>query len=403
MAAAVLTTVLVFTPLRFAYRSAELRVLLETAQAVIAALVALLLYGRHRRSVLWGDLLAAYALFIFGITNLFFALLPALAEPTAGGTLDRFNTWAPLVARTVGAVALATAALAPGRWSRLRRPGLAVAGALAGTVGSTAAVVLAVVHRLPPVIEAGLATGGERPDLDAPRLLLAAQLVLLGTFALAAAGFARQARQDANPLVTALACGCVLAAFARLNFFLYPSIYTDVVHVGDVLRLLFFLVLLVGAGAEIAGYWRVEADAAAVRERQRLARELHDGLAQALSFIRSHTASMARGASHPGVVPLVADAAERAMAEVHEGRAVLSMEDDGTGREAPDDHATANRALERQAESLGGTYQAVGLPSGGTRVEILLPWRPGRRREGREAGARLGSGAIPVKEVTDQP
>ncbi|MDQ3946874.1 MAG: hypothetical protein M3357_17295, partial [Actinomycetota bacterium] len=120
VAAAVLTAVLVFTPLRFTYRSAELRVLLETAQAVIAGLVALLLYGRHRRSALWGDLLAAYALFLFGITNLFFALLPAVAEPTSGGTLDRFNTWAPLVARMVGAVALAVAALAPRRWSRLR-------------------------------------------------------------------------------------------------------------------------------------------------------------------------------------------------------------------------------------------------------------------------------------------
>ena len=103
--AAALTAVLVFTPLRFTVRSIELRVSLETAQALIAGLAALLLYGRYRRRGLWGDLLSAYALGLFSATSLLLVLLPALARPDPGGRLDRFDTWAPLLARTVGAVA----------------------------------------------------------------------------------------------------------------------------------------------------------------------------------------------------------------------------------------------------------------------------------------------------------
>lgn len=88
-AATLLTAVLVFTPLRFTYRSAELRVSLETVQAVIAALVALLLYGRYRRTGLLGDLLSTYALALFCSTSLFFSLLPALAAVVTSSTPTR--------------------------------------------------------------------------------------------------------------------------------------------------------------------------------------------------------------------------------------------------------------------------------------------------------------------------
>jgi signal transduction histidine kinase len=314
-AATVLTAVLVFTPLRFTYRSAELRVSLETAQAVIAALVALLLYGRYRRTGRLGDLLSTYALALFCATSLFFALLPALADPNPGGNLDRFDTWAPLLARGIGAAALAWAAVGPRRWFRLRNDAVALALALGATLGVIAAVVTATLDWLPPVLELADSGSIQRPSLDAPPAILAAQLGLVALYAAAAVGFARQSEREPNPLATALASGTVLAAFARLNFFLYPSIYTDVVHVGDVLRLLWYLVLLVGAAAEITGFWRLEAEAVAARERQRIAQELHDGLAQELAFIRSHTAAMARGTSPPGVTPLVVEAAERAMAE----------------------------------------------------------------------------------------
>ena len=326
--AALLTGLLVFTPLRFAYRSPELRVSLETAQALIAALGALLLYGRHRRSGLWGDFLAAYALLLFSATSLVFVLIPALMEANPGGTLDRFDTRAPLIARSLAAAALTWAALARRRWYRIRRSAEAIVVAVSATLGVIGLVVTLALDWLPPVVAHPFEEEAGLPDLSAPGALLVAQIVLVVLFTVAAMGFSRQAERNRNPLVTALACGCVLAAFARVNFFLYPSIYTDVVHVGDVLRLLFFLVLLVGAAVEITGFWRIEAEAAATHERQRMARELHDGLAQELAFIRSHTTAMARGASPPGVTPLVAEAAERAMAESR--RVVEALQSNGS-------------------------------------------------------------------------
>src|ERR687892_563534 len=84
---------LVPPPLRVTVPRAELRVSLETAQALIAGLAALLLYGRYRRRGLWGDLLSVYALGLFSATSVLLVLLPALARPDPGGRLDRFDTW----------------------------------------------------------------------------------------------------------------------------------------------------------------------------------------------------------------------------------------------------------------------------------------------------------------------
>jgi signal transduction histidine kinase len=316
LGAVVLTALPVFTHFRFFYRSEALRVFLETIQAVVAVLVALLLYGRYRRSALCGDLLAAYGLFVLGSANVFVALLPVYGVLPPRRSFDGFSTWVPLVARILGALALAGAALLPRRWLRLRRPVQAMGAALGASLGGVVLLVTATSRWLPGGVPGEfLPDGWPRPELHAPGALLVAELVLMAVFAVAAAGFARQARGSWNPLMTALTCGCVLAAFARFNFFLHLPSGTDLVHVGDLLCLLSFLVLLAGATAEIAGYWQAQAEMAAARERQRLACELHDGLAQELAFIRSHTATLARGAGHPGVSALVAEAAERASSE----------------------------------------------------------------------------------------
>jgi signal transduction histidine kinase len=300
--------------LRFVYEGAQLRSALDTAQALIGALVAYLLYGRFRRTGLLNDLALAYALGLAAATNLTLAAVPAIVGDLQP---DAFTTWAPLTARTVTASVIALAALGPDRpyrWSR--PPGPALVTAILGTVGAVSITVGLLADRLPAGVERALtASASGRPRLESEPVLLVAQVVLMGCFIGAAIGFARRALTDRSTLTLALAVACVLSAFARLNFVLYPSLYTDIVHTGDVFRLAFYLVLLVGAAGEINRYWLAQTQAVAAAERRRVARDLHDGLTQELSFIRSHTASLAEGRSDPQVLEHVAAAAQRALTQ----------------------------------------------------------------------------------------
>lgn len=75
-----------------------------------------------------------------------------------------------------------------------------------------------------------------------------------------------------------------------------------------------------------------------------MARDLHDGLAQELAFIRSQTAAMAAGTVIPGMEQHLSAAAERALAESRRAVDVLS----GT----TDDAGPLARALCRAAEEV---------------------------------------------------
>ncbi|MCY7418054.1 MAG: sensor histidine kinase, partial [Chloroflexi bacterium] len=97
-----------------------------------------------------------------------------------------------------------------------------------------------------------------------------------------------------------LAVGLVITAFTELQSAFYPSVYTGLVTTSDMLRLVAYAVLLLGIGAEQRADLRAlrlaytaldrlrvtEAERAALEERSRLAREIHDGLAQHLWFAK---------------------------------------------------------------------------------------------------------------------
>jgi signal transduction histidine kinase len=163
-----------------------------------------------------------------------------------------------------------------------------------------------------------------QPDLTAHPAVLAVQLVAAGLYALAAIGFLRRAERTGDELAGWIAVASVLAAFSRVNYFLYPSLYSQWVYTGDAFRLAFYVLLLVGIGREIVSYWREMAVVAVLDERRRIARELHDGLAQEIAYIRRNLPSLGRSESDVHLVERLRRAADRAHQESRRAFAALA-------------------------------------------------------------------------------
>jgi signal transduction histidine kinase len=112
-------------------------------------------------------------------------------------------------------------------------------------------------------------------------------LLLGAALGCAAGALGLAARGDAFSRRLALALvllSCAYVGYALLS----PA--PGSVHVGDALRLAFCIVLLWAAVRELG---EAVAARAAERERRRIARDLHDGLAQELAFIRRRAARLA--------------------------------------------------------------------------------------------------------------
>ncbi|MDH4178133.1 MAG: sensor histidine kinase, partial [Thermoleophilia bacterium] len=91
-----------------------------------------------------------------------------------------------------------------------------------------------------------------------------------------------------------------------------PVLSTEYVLQGDFLRLLAYGVLLVGVWRAIS---RSEFGHAVAEERARVAREIHDGLAQYLFALTTHVNMLERGASLEELLPRLKDAANAAQQE----------------------------------------------------------------------------------------
>ena len=137
-------------------------------------------------------------------------------------------------------------------------------------------------------------------------------------------------------------------------------------YTGDAFRLAFYAVLAFAAAREIRRYWSRLADLAILQERRRLARELHDGLAQ-------ESASIAREGSRDGAADLdrLVGAARRALDESRQAIAALSEPLD----------APIDAAVERAAEDVAGRY--------GIRLQLRLDSTARRSPELRDALVRI--------------
>lgn len=129
---------------------------------------------------------------------------------------------------------------------------------------------------LPSLIEAN---GSSRASFGDPLGYLELAGALLA--ATAAIGLARRAGRAADPMMRSLAAGVSVLAIARLNYFLLPPVHSaGRLYAGDVLKLAAYLLILYGCMAEFRALQRKLVRRVAMDERRRMARDMHDGLAQ---------------------------------------------------------------------------------------------------------------------------
>lgn len=321
-----MTAAIVVVPgLGFGFRAPELYAGIETAATVVAALAAYLVASRYPRTASLQDLALVVAFGLLAAGNLLFVTVPLMAgEPTSWLT-----AWASPAARVLAAAALAFAALAPDVRLGSHRRAAATATVLA-TVALALVAIAGTLLSLPNVPGAELAAQGvdDARIEAAPAGVLILQLTACALFAVAGAGFALRARRRLDPLLAWVALAALLAALSRVHEVLFPIVTSDWVLTADLLRLTMYSALLAGAIAEIGAYQRRLSEVAALEERRRVARELHDGLAQELAFISMESRRLVAGSPSDSATE-IATAAARALDESRQAIAVLQKPRDG--------------------------------------------------------------------------
>jgi signal transduction histidine kinase len=231
-----------------------------------------------------------------------------------------------------------------------RRPQTAVAGrsrtaiATMGVIGA-----LAMAQMVALVVAGQLSSGVAHEAQIAPGLgsLVVSAVNLLAAGLLVGAGVAILARDRQTRRESALFAGAAfLLAGVRLQYLVIPFVATGWITFGSALRLVAYVLLLIVALQRHATLGEEVLDATRTAERQRLARDLHDGLAQDLAVIAFYGQRLQSefAPDHPLMV-----ASRRALAA---SRGVLA---DLSASTAPD---TAT-ALEEVARELAARFNLV--------------------------------------------
>jgi signal transduction histidine kinase len=340
------TIVMIAHPeLPFVYNNLELHVAFATMAAFVLSVVALVLLGRYRRTRSARDLLALVAILVIMGKDLFLSALTAILSQDP----DEQDTWAFHLVRVVGAGLLAAAAFMPE--GPLRNPrrtqrivGVSVAGALAVILGALYGLGSDLPGQFedPPTDRESLERFGTQPVLTALESLAA------GCYGAAAVGFARHADRYGDRFQMWLGLYSIVLGVAFVNYAIYPTLFTELVYVGDLLWLLAMSVLLYGTAREIAALQRAVAEAAVLDERRKFARDLHDGIAQELAFIASRIRWSRDQPPSEGEMTQIMESVERALDDARGSIAALKRPADEPL------HVALARTAEDVASRLGG-------------------------------------------------
>jgi signal transduction histidine kinase len=271
---------------------------LDTAVTLAAAIVAVLagvrfsVEGRRLDFLLCGGFfLAAASTFAFSVAPVF-----------GGGTVGTNEAWAGIAGKLL---ATGLIAAAPFTHSRIFGRQRVLRWSIAALVCLGVALWLLVRSRSVGLPE--LHSGEEQPLLLIFTLALQAFLSLV-----ALVGFGLRFRAYGDDLYRWLGLAVTLALFAELHYVFTPVVSSSFVSQGDFLRLISYGVLM-------AGVWRAirfaEFGRAVAEERARVAREIHDGLAQYLFTVSTHASMLESGNAPEGTVKQIKEAAAAAQQE----------------------------------------------------------------------------------------
>ena len=271
---AALALFVTYPSLRDTYDLPQLRLVLDTAVTLAGAIVALLAGIRFSVEGRRLDFLLCGGFFAAAMSTFAFSVAPAFE----GGTVGKTEAWAGIASRLIATALIAVAPFARGRI--VSRP-----RALRWSISALVVLELVIwlfVRALPPSL----------PEPSEQPLFLIVSLALQAFLSLVAlVGFGFRVRSYGDDLYRWLALAATLSLFAELHYVFTPAVSSSFVSQGDFLRLTSYGVLM-------AGVWRAirfaEFGRAVAEERARVAREIHDGLAQYLFTVSTH-ASLLQG------------------------------------------------------------------------------------------------------------
>jgi signal transduction histidine kinase len=288
-------------------QSAPARAAVEMLTVLAAVLAACVILGRARAGGRGRDLALACGVALFAVVEGGCSLLPTIASRESGAALLA----AMAIARLLVAVVLVVAALGPAPLTddAGRRTAYAMG---AGLVAVTAALVLLAIPGMDPPSRAA----ASRPAWET-----ATQLAAVLAAVLAAAAFTRRStRSDGSELDAWVAVAAVLLGGAQLAAVGAPVATPGQLTTADLLRSAAAIALLAGALRQLGTYPSAVVRRAVAQERRRIARDLHDGLAQELAYIAAHAPRMAARSGDP----LAAGLAEAAAFALDHSRLVIA-------------------------------------------------------------------------------
>src|SRR5436305_4242371 len=291
---------LAYPALRTHWDLPELRLVLQTAMAGAGLLVAVLAAARYSVEGRRVDLFLASGFFVTALSSAVFAIGPRFG----GSEVRPAEAWASLIGMILGQALIALAPFSRGR-SKYREWSIANAVAAAGI---SLFVAWSLLRALGQALPALTAQGGQTQPFYLTGTLALQALVCL----IAVVGWGARFVRKGDDLARWLALGFTLMLFAALHLVFQPLLASSYVSQSDFLRMLAYIVILVGA-------WRAiqfaEFGRAVAEERARVAREIHDGLAQYLFAVSTHASMLEQGAPLAETIPRLKQAALLAQQE----------------------------------------------------------------------------------------